>query len=44
MIDDPQFRPDITLTIDGGGVIRNAVSAEALAGEPIGAVAGPAVD
>ena len=35
MIDDPQFRPDITLTVDGGGVIRNAVSAEALAGEPM---------
>jgi PAS domain-containing protein/ActR/RegA family two-component response regulator len=35
MIDDPKFRPDITLTIDGGGVIRNAVSAEALAGEPM---------
>jgi transcriptional regulator PpsR len=35
MIDDPQFSPDLTLTIDGGGVIRNAVSAEALAGEPM---------
>lgn len=35
MIEGPQFRPDITLTVDGGGVIRNAVSAEALAGEPI---------
>jgi transcriptional regulator PpsR len=31
MIDD--LRPDITLTVDGAGVIRNAVSAEALAGE-----------
>jgi transcriptional regulator PpsR len=35
MIDVAQFRPDITLTIDGEGVIRNAVSAEGLAGEPI---------
>jgi transcriptional regulator PpsR len=35
MIDVAQFRPDITLTIDGGGVIRNAVSAEGLEGEPI---------
>ncbi len=35
MIADPQFRPDITLTVDGGGVIRHAVSAEALAGEPM---------
>jgi transcriptional regulator PpsR len=35
MIDDPQFRPDITLTVDGGGVIRNAVSADALADEPM---------
>jgi transcriptional regulator PpsR len=35
MIDGPQYRPDITLTVDDGGVIRHAVSAEALAGEPI---------
>ena len=35
MIDVAQFRPDITLTVDGAGVIRSAVSAEALAGEPI---------
>jgi transcriptional regulator PpsR len=33
--DDPQFRPDITLTVDGGGVIRSAVPAEALAAEPV---------
>lgn len=30
-----QFPPDITLAVDGGGVIRTAVSAEALAGEPL---------
>ena len=35
MIDVAQFRPDITLTVDGEGVIRNAVSAEALTGESI---------
>jgi transcriptional regulator PpsR len=35
LIDDPQFPPDITLTVDSAGVIRRAISAEALAGEPI---------
>jgi transcriptional regulator PpsR len=35
LTDDPQFPPDITLTVDGSGVIRNAVPAEALAGEPM---------
>ncbi len=35
LIDDRQFPPDITLSVDSAGVIRSAVPAEALAGEPM---------
>jgi transcriptional regulator PpsR len=37
MVDNPLARPDITLTLDADGVIRNAVSAEGLAGEGLSA-------
>src|ERR1700733_12897477 len=33
MIEELRVRPDITLAVDGDGVIRSAVSAERLAGE-----------
>jgi transcriptional regulator PpsR len=33
MIEESRVRPDITLAVDGDGVIRSAVSAERLAGE-----------
>ncbi len=36
MSESLQFSPDITLAVDGEGVIRTAVSAEALADEPLG--------
>jgi len=35
MVESPPARPDITLTIDNEGVIRSAISAEALSGERV---------
>ena len=35
MIEEPADRPDITLTLDRDGVIRNVAGSEALGGEPL---------
>ena len=40
MVDNPLVRPDVTLTLDGGGVIRSAVSSQALEDEALDAWAG----
>lgn len=40
MVDNPLVRPDVTLTLDGEGVIRSAVSSQALEDEPLETWAG----